>query len=46
MVTADGESYLAEINLRGGIRGAAISPTDYRQQIEAIHQQFREELKL
>ena len=46
MVTAGGESYLAEINLRGGIRGAAISPIEYRQRIEAIHQQFREGLGL
>lgn len=44
MVTATGESYLAEINLRGGIRGAVISPAEYRLRIEAIHQQFRENL--
>jgi len=41
MVTPDQGSYLAEINLRGGIRGAAISPTEYRQRIAAIHQHFR-----
>lgn len=46
MVTADQQSYLAEINLRGGIRGAAISPAEYRQRIEAIHQQFRDGLAL
>lgn len=46
MVTADHQSYLAEINLRGGIRGAAISPAEYRQRIEGIHQQFREGLGL
>jgi len=46
MVTSGGESYLAEINLRGGIRGAAISPAAYRQRIDDIHQQFREGLKL
>lgn len=45
MVTADQQSYLAEINLRGGIRGAAISPAEYRQRIDAIHQQFSERLK-
>ncbi len=45
MVTADQQSYLAEINLRGGIRGAAISPAEYRQRIETIHREFREGLK-
>jgi ribosomal protein S6--L-glutamate ligase len=46
MVTADQQSYLAEINLRGGIRGAAISAAEYRQRIEAIHQQFQAGLEL
>jgi ribosomal protein S6--L-glutamate ligase len=45
MVTAEQQTYLAEINLRGGIRGAAISPAEYQQRIEAIHQKFREGLK-
>ncbi|NTV13667.1 MAG: hypothetical protein HGA96_07035 [Desulfobulbaceae bacterium] len=46
MVTANQQSYLAEINLRGGIRGAAIAASDYRQRIETIHQQFRQDLGL
>lgn len=46
MVTPDQQSYLAEINLRGGIRGAAISPTEYQHRIETIHQQFLEGLML
>ena len=36
MVTEAGASYLGEINLRGGLRGARISPEDYRQRIKAI----------
>ena len=38
MITADNRCYLAEINLRGGIRGAKIDGREYRQRIEAIHQ--------
>lgn len=40
MMTESGETYLAEINLRGGIRGAQISPGEYRAKLEAIHQQY------
>lgn len=36
MITKEGETYLAEINLRGGIRGAAIDPGSYRTKVEAI----------
>jgi len=46
MVTADRQSYLAEINLRGGIRGAAISAPEYQRRVESIHQRFREGLGL
>ena len=38
MVTDHYETYLAEINLRGGIRGARISPAEYRAKVEAIHE--------
>ncbi len=31
------ETFLAEINLRGGIRGAKITPAEYKGRIEAIH---------
>jgi ribosomal protein S6--L-glutamate ligase len=41
MVSAEGETFLAEINLRGGIKGAAISPAEYQQKIAAIHQRYR-----
>lgn len=39
MVTPEGESYLAEINLRGGIRGAQISAPEYAARLAAIHKQ-------
>jgi glutathione synthase/RimK-type ligase-like ATP-grasp enzyme len=39
MVMAGGESYLAEINLRGGIRGARITPKEYQERVTAIHRQ-------
>jgi glutathione synthase/RimK-type ligase-like ATP-grasp enzyme len=38
LITKDGKSYLGEINLRGGIQGAKISPEDYQGKVEAIHQ--------
>ena len=38
MVTPDNESYVAEINLRGGIRGAKIQAEEYRTRVEAVHQ--------
>jgi len=37
--TQNGDIYLQEINLRGGLRGARISSEDYGQKIEEIHQQ-------
>lgn len=42
LVTAEGESYLGEINLRGGIRGAKITPEEYQQRVDAIHQRLLE----
>ena len=36
MVTEDGTSYLGEINLRGGLRGATISSDEYRQKVRTI----------
>lgn len=44
LLTREGSSYLGEINLRGGIRGAKISPDAYQAKIEAIHQQLLEKL--
>jgi glutathione synthase/RimK-type ligase-like ATP-grasp enzyme len=40
MVSDKGESFLAEINLRGGIRGARIAPGEYGEKIETIHQRY------
>lgn len=40
MVLENGETFLAEINLRGGIKGARISAHSYRKQVEKIHQDF------
>ncbi len=34
------DTFLAEINLRGGIRGAKISPREYRCRIDKIHQKI------
>ena len=45
MVTADDVSYLAEINLRGGIRGAQIDAGEYGARVEAVHRVWlRQEL--
>lgn len=38
MVSPDDTTYLAEINLRGGIRGACITPAAYQEKLDAIHQ--------
>ncbi len=38
MVTPDNTTWLTEINLRGGIKGAKIDPATYRAKIEQIHQ--------
>ena len=44
MITPDGTTYLAEINLRGGLRGATISAPAYKKMLAGIHQQFRSQL--
>ncbi len=38
MVKDDGTTYLTEINLRGGLRGAAIDSSAYRLKIGEIHE--------
>ena len=40
IITKEGKSYLGEINLRGGIRGAKITPAEYQARVDAIHQQL------
>jgi ribosomal protein S6--L-glutamate ligase len=38
LVTEEDESFLGEINLRGGLRGAAITSDEYRRKIKSIEQ--------
>jgi ribosomal protein S6--L-glutamate ligase len=38
MVTEDNTSYLGEINLRGGMRGAKINIGEYQERIAAVHE--------
>ncbi|MBM9603443.1 ATP-grasp domain-containing protein [Desulfopila inferna] len=40
MVQPDGQLYLAEINLRGGIRGARIGKKDYRRRVAEIEEKL------
>lgn len=40
MVTKEGASFLAEINLRGGIRGAKIDQPDYSARVAAINEKL------
>ncbi len=42
MLTRDNETYLAEINLRGGIRGAVIDPGTYREKVRALENRLLE----
>lgn len=44
LVTREGDSFLGEINLRGGISGAKIKPKEYQAKVDAIHQRLLEEL--
>ena len=44
MVTDDGTTYFTEINLRGGIKGAQITSSEYRSRIEAIQEQKCKEM--
>ena len=45
LVTDDGKSYLGEINLRGGIRGATITPAKYQELVAGIHQELLKNLQ-
>lgn len=46
MVTPEGESFISEINLRGGIKGAQINPQEYRKRVDTIHQEWLHALSL
>lgn len=37
LVTEEGKSFLGEVNLRGGLQGAKISPEEYQKKVDAIH---------
>ena len=43
MITEQNDVYLAEINLRGGIRGAAIDPGSYQKKVKAIEETLLQE---
>ncbi len=45
MITLDNKTYLAEINLRGGIHGAQISAGRYQELIKSAHQRFIKSLQ-
>ena len=40
LVARTGETWLTEINLRGGLRGAALSQKDYLTRVERIHEEM------
>lgn len=44
LVTEGADCYLGEINLRGGLRGAAIRPEEYRRRLSAIDRRRCEKL--
>jgi len=46
LITPDNRSYLCEINLRGGIKGAVVSPDEYREIIDTIHTRFHQQAGL
>jgi glutathione synthase/RimK-type ligase-like ATP-grasp enzyme len=43
MVTEDNKFYFTEINLRGGLRGARISATEYKEKMAEIHEALASE---
>ena len=43
MLTETGETYLAEINLRGGIRGAAIDGSSYQEKVHSVETELLRE---
>ena len=43
LVTRAGITYLSEINLRGGIRGARITPSDYNNRLASIHESVKKD---
>lgn len=44
MLTEENKIYLAEINLRGGIRGAVIDPASYQKKVKAVEEKLLQEI--
>ena len=42
LVTGEGKSFLGEVNLRGGLQGAKISPEEYQKKVNAIQEELLE----
>jgi len=42
MILEDGRCYLAEINLRGGLKGARITQKEYEERLRGLHQEALE----
>ena len=40
MITPEGKTFLGEINLRGGLKGAQIETKEYQERINALHQAY------
>lgn len=45
MISNDGKLYLSEINLRGGLKGARISTSEYKERIHGLEEDFIRSLK-
>lgn len=45
LIASDGTSYLNEINLRGGLKGASIDQQGYLNRVSSIHERFVAELE-
>jgi len=43
MISRNGNTYLAEINLRGGLKGARITTAEYKRRVNEIERSFLEE---
>jgi ribosomal protein S6--L-glutamate ligase len=40
LISPTGETWLTEINLRGGLKGAELNQKDYLAQVERVHQKL------
>lgn len=44
LLTPDGECFLLEINLRGGLKGATISGKAYQEKLDVLHKKLTQEI--